>query len=73
MLTEWYSEDPQFYKSLVLEQRGSLFSTVFKYIIKPYLLQLGYFLEAKVSKTAFKNMLYLGVWLYPVDSCRINE
>lgn len=38
----------------MLKQRGSIFSTVFKYTTKSYLLKSGYPLEAKVSKLSFK-------------------
>lgn len=42
----------------MLKQRGSLFSTVFKYTTKPYLVKLGYPLEGKVFfKNSFPNML----------------
>lgn len=38
----------------MLKQRGSLFSIVFKYTTKSYLLKLGYPFEAKFSKIAFQ-------------------
>lgn len=54
MLTQRYQEEPELCKTLVLKKRDSLFSKVFKYTTKPYLLKLGYSLEVKLSKIALQ-------------------